>query len=87
MIPLPLPLPVPLPCPLTAVRIISLRATVMLLLILLIKSNLLRVKMAALGSLLGLLFALTALAGMGLLSLVAGGAVAYGVQQRRRVSG
>lgn len=76
-------LPLPLPCPLTAARIAGLRATVVLLLILLTKSKLLRVKMSLLGSLLGLLLTLVFLASTGVLAAVAAGAVAYGLQQRR----
>jgi hypothetical protein len=85
MIPLPVPLllPVPVPCPLTVARIAGLRATVVLLLILLLKSKLLRVKMSLLGSVIGLFLTLIFLASSGLLVLVAGGAVAFGLQQRR----
>ena len=51
-----------LPCPLTPLlvaKVTGLKATVGLLLILLIKSQLLRVKMSFLGSVLGLFFTLT----------------------------
>ncbi len=82
-LPLPVPVPVPVPCPLTAARIAGLRATVGLLLILLIKSKLLRLKMSLLGSVLGLFLTLIFLASSGLLALVAGGAVAFALQQRR----
>lgn len=61
----------------------GLRATVVLLLILLFKSKLLRLKMSLLGSLLGLLLSLAFLASSGALALVAGGAVIFGLQQRR----
>lgn len=83
MIPVPVLLPLPVPCPLNAARVASLRATVLLLLILLCKSKLLRVKMSLLGSLLGLLLTLAFLASSGALALVAAGAVAFGLQQRR----
>ncbi len=83
MIPVPVLLPLPVPCPLSAARIASLRATVLLLLMLLFKSKLLRVKMSLLGSLLGLLLTLAFLASSGALALVAAGAVAFGLQQRR----
>ena len=73
-----------LPCsPFTAARIAGLRATIGLLLILLIKSKLLRVKMSLVGSLLGLLMVLGFLATTGLLTAVAAGSIAYGVRQRR----
>lgn len=77
------PIPVPLPCPFSAARIAGLRATVMLLLILLFKSKLLRLKMSLLGSLLGLLLTLAFLASSGALALIAAGATAFAVQQRR----
>ena len=48
-----------------------------LLLILLMKSKLLRVKMSLLGSILGLMMLTAFLLSTGLLTLVAGGAVAY----------
>jgi len=64
-------------CPISAAKIAGLKATVMLLLALLIKSKLLRVKMSLLGSLLGLLLLTGFLLSTGLLTLVAGGAVAY----------
>ncbi len=81
-----MPVPLPLACPLTAARIASLRATVVLLLILLMKSQLLRVKMSLLGTVLGLFFSLMFLASSGVLLLVAGGAVAFAAQQRRAAS-
>ncbi|MFM7085540.1 MAG: hypothetical protein ACKOXO_00865 [Cyanobium sp.] len=90
-IPLLLPCPLPLPCPLTAARIASLRATVALLLLLLLKSHLLRVKMSLFGSLLGLLLTFTflaasavAVAGAGLGGAGLAAATLWGVQQRRR---
>ena len=86
VIPLPLPVPLLLPCPLTAARIAGLRATVVLLLILLFKSKLLRVKMSLLGSLLGLLLTLAFLASSGALVLLAGGATAFAMQQRRNAT-
>ena len=57
--------------PLTALRVTSLKATATLLLLLLIKSNLLRLK----GGLIGGLFALTLISGLIFSSTVAGGAV------------
>jgi|TARA_Y100000287_G_scaffold67115_1_gene52958 hypothetical protein len=64
-------------CPVSAAKIAGLKATVTLLLILLMKSKLLRVKMSLLGSILGLMMLTGFLLSTGLLTLVAGGAVAY----------
>ena len=54
-----------------------------LLLIMLIKSKLLRVKMSLLGSLIGLVLLAGFLLSTGLLTLVAGGAVAYAANQNK----
>ncbi len=70
-------------CPISAARIAGLKATVMLLLVLLIKSKLLRVKMSLLGSLLGLFMLTGCLISTGLLTVVAGGAVLYAASQKR----
>lgn len=70
-------------CPISAAKITGLKATVMLLLVLLIKSKLLRVKMSLLGSLLGLLMLTGFLISTGLLTAVAGGAVLYAASQKR----
>jgi hypothetical protein len=70
-------------CPISAARIAGLKATVMLLLVLLIKSKLLRVKMSLLGSLLGLFMLTGFLISTGLLTVVAGGAVLYAARQKR----
>jgi hypothetical protein len=70
-------------CPISAAKIAGLKATVMLLLVLLFKSKLLRVKMSLLGSFLGLLMLTGFLISTGLLSVVAGGAVLYAVNQKR----
>lgn len=70
-------------CPISAARIAGLNATVMLLLVLLIKSKLLRVKMSLLGSVLGLLMLTGFLISTGLLTVVAGGAVLYAANQKR----
>ena len=59
--------------PLTALRISSLKATSTLLLLLLIKSNLLRLK----GGLIGGFVALTLISGLIISSTVAGGAAYY----------
>ena len=70
-------------CPISAARIAGLKATVMLLLVLLIKSKLLRVKMSLLGSVLGLLMLTGFLISTSLLTVVAGGAVLYAANQKR----
>jgi hypothetical protein len=70
-------------CPISTARIAGLKATVMLLLVLLIKSKLLRVKMSLLGSVLGLLMLTGFLISTGLLTVVAGGAVLYAANQKR----
>ncbi len=70
-------------CPISTAKIAGLKATVTLLLILLIKSKLLRVKMSLLGSLIGLILLTGFLLSTGLLTLVAGGAVAYAANQNK----
>ena len=70
-------------CPISAAQITGLKATVTLLLIMLIKSKLLRVKMSLLGSLIGLVLLAGFLLSTGLLTLVAGGAVAYAANQNK----
>ena len=70
-------------CPISAAKIAGLKATVTLLLILLIKSKLLRVKMSLLGSVIGLILLTGFLLSSGLLTLVAGGAVAYAANQNK----
>ena len=61
-------------CPISAAKIAGLKATVLLLLVMLMKSKLLRVKMSLLGSFLGLIMLTGFLVSTGLLTLVAGGA-------------
>ncbi len=70
-------------CPISTAKIAGLKATVTLLLILLIKSKLLRVKMSLLGSVIGLILLTGFLLSSGLLTLVAGGAVAYAANQNK----
>ena len=69
-------------CPISAAKIAGLTATVVLLLVMLMKSKLLRVKMSLLGSFLGLIMLTGFLVSTGLLTLVAGGAVAYAASQK-----
>ena len=71
-------------CPISAATIAGLKATVMLLLMLLIKSKLLRVKMSLLGSFLGLIMLTGFLLSTGVLTLVAGGAVAYAASRNKQ---
>ena len=70
-------------CPISAAKIVGLKATVSLLLLLLIKSKLLRVKMSLVGSLLAFNMLVGFLLTTGLLTMVAGGAVAYAATQRK----
>lgn len=70
-------------CPISAAKIAGLKATVLLLLTLLIKSKLMRLKMSLLGSFLGFAMLVGFLISTGLLTLVAGGAVAYAATQNR----
>lgn len=70
-------------CPISAARIAGLKSTVTLLLILLIKSKLLRLKMSLLGSVLGFAMLVGFLITTGALTLVAGGALAYAASKNR----
>ena len=70
-------------CPISAARIAGLKATVTLLLILLVKSKLLRLKMSLLGSIRRFAMLVGFLITTGVLTLVAGGAVAYAASQNR----
>ena len=69
--------------PISAAKIAGLKATVMLLLMLLLKSKLLRIKMSLLGSLIGFSLLIAFMLSTGLLTVVAGGAVAYAAMQNR----
>jgi len=69
-------------CPISAAKIAGLKATVLLLLVMLMKSKMLRVKMSLLGSFLGLIMLTGFLLSTGFLTLVAGGAVAYAASQK-----
>ena len=70
-------------CPISAVKIAGLKATVLLLLMLLMKSQLLRVKMSLLGSLIGFVLLVCFLISSGILTVVAGGAVTYAAMQNK----
>jgi len=69
-------------CPFTTARILALRATVLLLLTLLIKAKVRLTAFSALGFVLLMLQTLLFLALGGGLALVAGGAIVYARQQR-----
>ena len=70
-------------CPISAAKIARLKATVLLLLVMLMKSQLLRVKMSLLGSLIGFLLLVSFLISTGILIVVAGGAVTYAAMQNK----
>ncbi len=69
--------------PISAAKIAGLKATVVLLLVMLTKSQLLRVKMSLLGSLIGFVLLVSFLVSSGILTVVAGGAVAYAAMQNK----
>jgi hypothetical protein len=77
----------PFACPFSAAQILALRATVLLLLTLLIKARIRIVAFSALGFALLLLQTFIALAAMGGLSLAAAAAGLYAFQQRRTAAG
>ena len=70
-------------CPISAAKIAGLKTTVVLLLVLLMKSKLLRIKMSLLGSVLGFAMLVGFLLATGFLTVVTGGAVAYAAMQNR----
>jgi len=70
-------------CPISAAKIAGLKTTVVLLLMLLMKSKLLRIKMSLVGSLLGFAMLVGFLLTTGVLTVLTGGAVAYAAMQNR----
>ena len=70
-------------CPISAAKIAGLKATIVLLLVLLMKSKLLRIKMSFLGSFLGFAMLVGFLMSAGVLTLISGGAIAYAGMQNR----
>ena len=64
-------------CLITGTKIVGLKATVLLLLTLLMKSKILRLKMSLLGSFIGFCLLVSFLISTGMLTIVAGGAVAF----------
>ena len=67
--------------PISAAKIAGLKTTVVLLLVMLMKSKLLRINMSLLGSVLGFAMLVGFLLTTGLLTVIAGGAVAYAATQ------
>ena len=70
-------------CPISAAKIAGLKTTVVLLLMLLMKSKLLRIKMSIVGSLLGFAMLVGFVLTTGALTVLTGGAVAYAAMQYR----
>ena len=70
-------------CPISAAKIAGLKATIILLLVLLMKSKLLRIKMSLLGSFLGFAILVAFLLSTGVLTVITGGAIAYAAMQNR----
>ncbi len=70
-------------CTISAAKIAGLKTTVVLLLVLLMKSKLLRIKMSLLGTVLGFAMLVSFLLTTGLLTVITGGAVAYAAMQNR----
>ena len=70
-------------CPISAAKIAGLKATIVLLLVLLMKSKLLRIKMSLLGSFLGFAMLAGFLLSTGVLTVISGGAIAYAAMQNR----
>ena len=69
-------------CTISAAKIAGLKTTVVLLLMLLMKSKLLRIKMSIVGSLLGFAMLVGFVLTTGALTVLTGGAVAYAMQNR-----
>ena len=70
-------------CPISAAKITGLKATIVLLLVLLMKSKLLRIKMSLLGTFLGFAMLVGFLLSTGVLTVISGGAIAYAAMQNR----
>ena len=73
-------------CLITGTKIVGLKATVLLLLALLMKSKILRLKMSLLGSFIGFCLLVSFLISTGVLTVVAGGAVAFAAMQSNKSS-
>ena len=68
-------------CLITAGKVVGLKTTIVILMVMLMKSKLLRVKMSLLGSLIGFTLLVGFLVSTGVLSLIAGGAVVYAAKK------
>ena len=68
-------------CLITAGKLAGLKTTIVILMVMLMKSKLLRVKMSLLGSLIGFTLLVGFLVSTGVLSLIAGGAVVYAAKK------
>ena len=68
-------------CLITAGKVAGLKTTIVILMVMLMKSKLLRVKMSLLGSLIGFTLLVGFLVSTGVLSLIAGGAVVYAAKK------
>ena len=68
-------------CLINAGKVAGLKATIMILMVMLMKSKLLRIKMSLLGSLIGFTLLVGFLLTTGALTLVAGGAVVYAAKK------
>lgn len=68
-------------CLINAGKVAGLKATIVILMVMLMKSKLLRIKMSLLGSLIGFTLLVGFLLTTGALTLVAGGAVVYAAKK------
>ena len=68
-------------CLITAGKVVGLKTTIVILMVMLMKSKLLRVKISLLGSLIGFTLLVGFLVSTGVLSLIAGGAVVYAAKK------
>ena len=68
-------------CLITEGKVVGLKTTIVILMVMLMKSKLLRVKMSLLGSLIGFTLLVGFLLSTGVLSLIAGGAVVYAAKK------
>ena len=68
-------------CLISAGKVAGLKATIVILMVMLMKSKLLRIKMSLLGSLIGFTLLVGFLLTTGVLTLVAGGAVVYAAKK------
>ena len=68
-------------CLITEGKVVGLKTTIVILMVMLMKSKLLRVKMSLLGSLIGFTLLVGFLVSTGVLTLLAGGAVVYAAKK------